>query len=76
MEAILCRKPTPDEKKRRQNQEKVSIFNDCKNHTNLKASLCGAGKDIYKYWYELSSDEIQVHVVFYAFDGVSPSPKT
>ena len=76
MEAMLCRKHIPYEKKRRQNQEKVSIFNDCKNHTNLKASLCGASKDIYKYWYGLSADEIRMHVSLYDFDGLSPNPRT
>ena len=39
MEAILCRKSTPDENKRWRNQAKVSILN----YTNLKVSLCGAG---------------------------------
>ena len=76
MEAMLCRKPTPDEKKIRRNQAKVSMFNDWKNYTNLKASLCGAGEDIYKYWYEFSADKIRMHVGLYAFDGVSPSPRT
>ena len=52
MKSTLCRKPTPDENKRRRNQAKVSIFNDWKNCTNLKSSLYGAGEDIYKYWYE------------------------
>ena len=31
MEAMICRKPTPDEKKRRRNQAKVLIFNNRKN---------------------------------------------
>ena len=76
MEAMLCSKPTPDKKKRRQNQVKVSIFNCWKNYTNLKASLCGAGEDIYKYWYEFSADKIRMHVGLYAFYGVSTSPRT
>ena len=76
MESMLCRKATPDEKKRRQNQAKVSISNDWKNYTNLKAYICGAGEDIYKYWYELSADKIRMHVGLYDFDGVSPSPIT
>ena len=72
MEAMLCRKPTPDEKKRRQNQAKVSIFNYWKNYTNLKAYICSAGEEIYKDWYEWSADEIRTYVGLYAFDGVSP----
>ena len=72
---MLCRKPTPDEKKRRNNQAKVSIFNDWKNYTNFKAYLCGADEDIYKDWYELSADKIRMHVGLDAFDGVLPSPR-
>ena len=56
MEEIICRKPTPDEKKNWRIQEKVLIFNDWKNYTNLKEYLCGAGEDIYKDWYELSAN--------------------
>ena len=75
-EAMMCRKPTPDEKKRRRNQEKVSIFNDRKKYSNLKASLWGAGKDIYKDWYEFSVDEIHMHVGLYNFYEVSQSTRT
>ena len=76
MEAMLCRKPTPDEKKIWRNQEKFSIFSDQKNNTNLKASIYVAGEYIYKDWYKLSADKMRMHVGLYAFDGLSPSPRT
>ena len=76
MEAMICRKPTPYKKKIRRNQEKVSIFNYCKNYPNLKAFLCDVGEDIYKDWYKLSAGKIQMNAGLYAFDGVSPSTRT
>ena len=43
---------------------------------DLKAFLCDVGEDIYKDWYKLSADKIRMSAGLYAFDGVSPSPRT
>ena len=53
----------------------MSLFTDWKNYTNLKASLCGAGHDIYKDWYEFSVEEMRMHIGLYVLDGISPSPR-
>ena len=76
MDEILCRKCTQNENKRQQNEAKFSIFSDWDNYTVLKASFCGSGKHIYKDWYELSADEIWMHVGLHAVYGLSPSPRT
>ena len=75
MEVILSRDGTPEEKRRRRHQKRVSLFTDWKNYTNLKASLCGAGHDIYKDWYEFSVEEMRMHIGLYVLDGISPSPR-
>ena len=49
-------------------------MSDCKNYTNLKASLCHAGIKIYKHWEDFTTVEIRRFVGLYVIDGVSPSP--
>ena len=75
MEAILSRDDTSEEKRRRQHINRVSLFIDWKNYTNLKASLCGADQDIYRDWYEFSVEELRMHIGLYVLGGISPSPR-
>jgi hypothetical protein len=55
---------------------KVSVFNDWKNCINLKVSIYSAGKDMYRDWYELSADEIWMHVGLYILNRLLPSLRT
>ena len=75
MEVLLSRDGTPEEKRRRRHMKRVSLFTDWKNYTNLKASLCGAGQDIYKDWYEFTVEEMRMRIGLYVLDGISPSPR-
>ena len=75
LDAMFARKQHSYERKKNKNKERVSIFSDWKNYTNLKASLCHAGHKIYKGWKEFKIDEVRQYVGLYILDGVIPSPR-
>jgi len=75
LDAIFARKQHSYERKKNKKKERVSIFSDWKNFTNLKASLYHAGHKIYKGWKEFKTDEARQYVGLYILDRVSPSPR-
>ena len=72
---MLSRKQHSYERKKNKKRERVSIFSDWKNYTNLKADLCHAGHKMYKSWIPFSTKEIKQFVGLYVLDGISPSPR-